>query len=840
VTGTVPRDLEALLAQADWVQRLSRQLCRDQHAAADAAQETWLAALRARPDARGSARGFLATVLHNVVRMRGRTERRGERRERAVAGHGLAESAADACARAELQQFVVREVLALPEPQKALVLLHYFEGRSVAELARRHGMSADAVRSHLRRARDTLRARLQHHEGPARRAFGALLLGNTPSLPWLLVGATMVIGIKTKFVSAAAAIVAIAAWALWQFDVPNAQPTTSADLRASAPPAAAQPAADAAANTEEAVQRTAFAVPETVAAAPVVRCQLTGLHRNAAWTTPVEVRFPAEPARDPVFAEPDAGGVFTFAAPAGPEQFTARLVADDPNYADLDVAAALVQSRHAEHPYEIPVQPVARVVGSVVDFRGTPVPGARVSAFAWVDGRPRPPRHDATTGSDGVFRIKVPLESELFLAAVAMRPMDERERRFAQGPVPSTATARSDLLPALARVPARLGATTPAGTLTLAQPAMITGELRDPQGRPVPDEQVNWWPMDGNLDLEIDSGNVHLTGGSWDELIVAPWASTDEHGAFQIAARTGMKGTLYLAQGPSRIEPFTDMRQVTAPAHVPIQLGGNSAVLRVVRGGEPVTGAYMLWEKFGGGSRPTTDERGELRLLRERAEVQKLTMKSRGESIDLELPLDTAPDRPIVLELGATVRAPVTFAVTSTHAVQQFAALFRAVGAKSSDGLLVARDAEGRYRCEVAPGDYQVTVIPANKAEGDDRFVLMQRLQVVVPAGGAHVPITLQHGGRIRVQVRDQGGVHLAGTLTVTGPDGVAKKPFLVQADGYHVHDGKLAGNGPVETSDRLVPGTWQVLLDLGARGVHRRTVEVRACEIAEVDVTVQ
>jgi hypothetical protein len=263
-------------------------------------------------------------------------------------------------------------------------------------------------------------------------------------------------------------------------------------------------------------------------------------------------------------------------------------------------------------------------------------------------------------------------------------------------------------------------------------------------------------------------------------------------------------------------------------------------VLRVVRGGVPVAGVYMVWEKFGGGDRPRTDERGELRLLRDHAQVQKLTMKSRGEGVDLELPLDTAPDRPLVVEFGSIARAPVTFDVTSAVTVKEFAALFRAAAAKSSDGLTVARDVEGRYRCEVVPGDYQVTVMASNRAEGDDRFVCMKRLQIVVPSGGAHVPITLQHGGRLRVQVRDQRGVHLAGALSLTGPDGATKKPGLEQADGYFVNDGKLAGTGAVVVGERLAPGTWQVTLDLGARGVHRRTVEVRACEVAEVDVTLQ
>jgi hypothetical protein len=82
--------------------------------------------------------------------------------------------------------------------------------------------------------------------------------------------------------------------------------------------------------------------------------------------------------------------------------------------------------------------------------------------------------------------------------------------------------------------------------------------------------------------------------------------------------------------------------------------------------------------------------------------------------------------------------------------------------------------------------------------------------------------------------------MHLAGSLTLVGPDGVTSKPGLDGADGYYQRDGRLPGNGPVVIFPVLAPGTWQFALDLGNRGIHRRTVEVRACEVTEVDVTVQ
>ncbi|MEO6595354.1 MAG: RNA polymerase sigma factor [Planctomycetota bacterium] len=831
-----PFDLDALLAHADCVRRLSLQLCRDQHAAADAAQETWLRVVQNPPTACGSARGFLTTVLRNVVHLRGRAQRRSERREQAVAGRDLAESAADAAGRAELQQLVVREVLALPEPQRSLVLLHYFEGRAVEELARVHGLTADAVRSHLRRARDTLRARLRGHDGPARSAFAGLLFAG-PQLPLWFAGMTLVICMKMKLLAAAAAT-ALVALSVWQFAVPAASPKPSPDP-ATVTGAAAPVLANTTADAHVGVQRTAATLPEG-AAPRIVRCQLTGLDPNAPWSTPIEVRLPGGDEQEMRQLLPDEHGAFAIATPdrAG-DAFAARIGAADPNYQDFELTVELSPSRHAEAAYEIPVQPVAMIVGTVVDHHGEPVPCTRVSAFAWLDGKPREPRHAANTAADGSFVLKMPMATELFLVALAMHE-DQGKKQVAgrHGAIPDSGEPRDDLLQTTARATCAFGARTDVGVLTLSQPAWITGELRDPQGRPVIGEFVHWCPSP-QVTLEL-AWDLQFVGTTWQDLMLVPGAKTDENGRFRLAARTGTKGTLYFAQSYQRFEPFVGMRQVTAPADVPVQLAGNTVLLRVVRLGVPVQNAYLKHDgPFQVGSPLTTDERGEVRLLREHANVQQVSVRLQGQpsSVPVELPLDSAPDRPILVDLGDLLAVPVTFDVTSAIAVQQFAVLCRATGAKSSAGLTVARDVEGHYRCEIAPGDYEMSIGASNRAEGDDRFVMSRQLRVLVPPGGTRVPLTLQHGGRIRIQVRERGGVFVAGMLTLTGPDGQSQKPGLDRESGYYSRDGKLPGTGPVVTDAALAPGAWQVDLDLGPHGVHRRTVDVRACETAEVDL---
>jgi hypothetical protein len=158
---------------------------------------------------------------------------------------------------------------------------------------------------------------------------------------------------------------------------------------------------------------------------------------------------------------------------------------------------------------------------------------------------------------------------------------------------------------------------------------------------------------------------------------------------------------------------------VTAPADVTIQLAGNTVVLRVVRAGVPVPHVVVKLDREDPGGTPlSTDDHGELRLLREHARAETVSLRPQGRlPLSVEFPLDTAPDQPIVIEIGGVPTARIVFDVTSAVPVQQFSA-----------------------------------------------------------------------------------------TSAVT--------------------------------SYPLAPGRWEVTLDLGGRGEHRRTVEVRPCEIADAELT--
>src|SRR5262245_49108069 len=210
------RDLDALLRHGDQVRRLALRLCADAHGVDDAVQDAWLAALRSPPRHRDNLRGWFAALLRNSVRQRARAGRRRDARHAMLARDERVEATDEAVARAELHQRLVACVLGLSEPQRSLVLLHYFEGIDVGSLGAQRDLSPDAVRAHLRRARAELRTRLCAEPRSRRALFGLAVgvdavTGSTAAAA----AATLFTGLAMKKLIAAGVVAAAAAAALW-------------------------------------------------------------------------------------------------------------------------------------------------------------------------------------------------------------------------------------------------------------------------------------------------------------------------------------------------------------------------------------------------------------------------------------------------------------------------------------------------------------------------------------------------------------------------------------------------------------------------------------------------
>jgi RNA polymerase sigma-70 factor (ECF subfamily) len=157
--------LDAVLAEvAPSLRRFTLRMCRSAAEADDAAQDALLAV--AQNIARFEGRSSLGTWAFTLARTACGRRRRGlknlppvddEPDRRAVD----AEDPEALSERAELQSAIDRALAALRPEQREVVLLRDVEGLSAAESAEVLGLSVDALKSRLHRAREALREALR-------------------------------------------------------------------------------------------------------------------------------------------------------------------------------------------------------------------------------------------------------------------------------------------------------------------------------------------------------------------------------------------------------------------------------------------------------------------------------------------------------------------------------------------------------------------------------------------------------------------------------------------------------------------------------------------------------
>ena len=214
--------LSDLLANATWLRALAQQMLADRGLADDAVQETWVAAMQARPDV-VIERPWLARVVRNFALQRGRADSARKRREVSVARPERTPSAEDVVERAELHAKLVQAVLSLDEPYRATILWRYFEGQSAEQIAERANIDPATVRSRVARAREKLRAALMANGGEAPERWLAALLpfGSTASVAPIAVGSGALAGIggslmSTKIAVGLGAALVLAAVFVWR------------------------------------------------------------------------------------------------------------------------------------------------------------------------------------------------------------------------------------------------------------------------------------------------------------------------------------------------------------------------------------------------------------------------------------------------------------------------------------------------------------------------------------------------------------------------------------------------------------------------------------------------
>jgi RNA polymerase sigma factor (sigma-70 family) len=157
-----------LMADAAWTRRMARALLGDPGSADDALQEVWIKTRGRVPAGLDDGQGWLRRVLLNRLRTDRRAERRRVAREQTSADQGLAAPATVATpeellGRLEVHRTLAALVAALEEPGRNVLLLHYYEGMTSAQIAAATGTPAGTVRWRLKTALDDLRSSLDSH-----------------------------------------------------------------------------------------------------------------------------------------------------------------------------------------------------------------------------------------------------------------------------------------------------------------------------------------------------------------------------------------------------------------------------------------------------------------------------------------------------------------------------------------------------------------------------------------------------------------------------------------------------------------------------------------------------
>jgi len=399
------------LARMRWVRGLAGAMVQDADEADDLAQDAWQKALE-RPQQQSAAwRGWFAQVLRRraVDQWRGAESREPLAAKLPPLDETLTPE--EIVQRLETQQAIGEAVHKLEEPCRGTILLHYFEGWSLRQIAVAEGVQVRAVETRLRRGRDLIRRHLEKRGPVEHWAAGLLLLARPLSPPSLLLPGL------------AAAVLLIAAgwwaWSAW----PDAAPPPAV---AAAPAAAASPFADARGPTASTgadsaaaglVRADVAAVPRTLQLAvvdaqtgqPLAGARVHGEFLDASgrvlaaleWlsTTPASAAMPI---------------------PAGAEQLR---LATDPTATHAGAPAGGLYSweaRGAEPLIEIPSERLrGEILGQVLDSAGNPVAGAEVGL--WLrqqESRGAPPDRLIPVAADGRFALPLAMaqEADLYLA----------------------------------------------------------------------------------------------------------------------------------------------------------------------------------------------------------------------------------------------------------------------------------------------------------------------------------------------------------------------------------------------------------------------------------------
>jgi RNA polymerase sigma factor (sigma-70 family) len=170
-------ELEQALRHSALVRATALAVLRDTHLAEDVVQQTLLAASRgAGPGTRPRVwHAWLRATARKLALATGRGERRRRARQEEAARPEASPSASEVLERVALQRRVAAAVEALPSPDREIVALRYWDDAPPREIARRLGLSTNAVSTRLSRAKARLAEALEDDDPSSATPASAIL-----------------------------------------------------------------------------------------------------------------------------------------------------------------------------------------------------------------------------------------------------------------------------------------------------------------------------------------------------------------------------------------------------------------------------------------------------------------------------------------------------------------------------------------------------------------------------------------------------------------------------------------------------------------------------------------
>jgi len=374
-----------LAEHGEFVRALARRLVRPDEAE-EVVQETFARLLESPPEHSGNLRGWLSTVMRNLVRARGRQRARRMRREEEVARSELLPSVAEGVEEAELVKLVVTSAMELEEPYRGTILALYLRGWTHEHTAAEHGVKVVSVRSREQRALAQLRRRLDRHFDGSRAWIG--LFVRTLKLEPSSVPTPAPAAPRSSRVGWSAgaltfgAVVAVVAWrGAWRETPVVTEAVALVTDTESRPPVPTGKSFDGAREVPEALPASSTARAAEVGEirgrlsrrdgvpAAGVRLLLKGWGRN-----PGAVQLHGEAEWSDLETESDGEGRFLFRfAPPGAFQYA--LTVQDERFAALGWRLSDLHAGQRRDLEPAQLEPAGTIEGTLVDAAGEPILG---------------------------------------------------------------------------------------------------------------------------------------------------------------------------------------------------------------------------------------------------------------------------------------------------------------------------------------------------------------------------------------------------------------------------------------------------------------------------------